>query len=177
MARRPGRPTKLEPERKERILQALKAGNYRQVACEYAGVSYGTFSKWMAQGVRRPATEYGEFRKAVLEAERQAEVTCVARVMKATETDWKAAGWWLERKRSSRWARKEKLEHSGPGGGAIPVKAKILHELSDESLDKIETILRTAAAGAASKGAPAAEEPGPEGGEAQARPEPDSDPV
>lgn len=169
MARRgPGRPSKLDADRKERIISALKAGNYRQVACEFAGIGYGTFSKWMHAGARRTESEYGSFRAAVLEAERQAEVRCVARVMAATENDWKAAAWWLERKRSERWSRKDRLEHVGAKGG--PIQAKVLHGLTDDTLDQVESLLRQASEAPAQGGATAAAPP-----QAREDSEPDGD--
>ena len=35
---RTGRPTKLTPEVQKKIVDALSAGNYFEVACEYAGI-------------------------------------------------------------------------------------------------------------------------------------------
>lgn len=150
---RGGRNTKLDQERTDRMVAALRAGNFRQVACEYSGIDLSTFARWMRNGLRQPNTDWGKFRRAVLEAERSAEVNCVARVMKATEKDWKAAAWWLERKRSNHWSRKEKLEHTGSNGGPIKANVKVLKELSDADLDSIEAIIkRASSAGAASAG-------------------------
>lgn len=143
---RGGRHTKLDKDHQDRMVAALRAGNFRQVACEYSGLDYSTFARWMRTGVQRPNSEFGAFRKAILEAERHAEVNCVARVMKAAEKDWKAAAWWLERKRSERWSRKEKLEHTGASGGPIKAQVKVLKELSDADLDAVEAIIKRATA-------------------------------
>ena len=38
-----GRPTKLTPERQNRLVEAIQAGNYYKVACAAAGIDYSTF--------------------------------------------------------------------------------------------------------------------------------------
>ena len=45
-----GRPSKLTPEVRERIVQALVAGNYRETASRYAGIDPRQFSRWMSRG-------------------------------------------------------------------------------------------------------------------------------
>lgn len=158
MAEKRGRKTKLDKDHTDRMVAALRAGNFRQVACEYSGLDYSTVVRWMRLGTQRPNTPYGEFRRAVLEAERHAEVNCVARVMKAAEKDWKAAAWWLERKRNDRWSRKEKLEHTGSKGGPITAQVKVLKELSDADLEAVEAIIKRATS-AGTPSVPAAEAP------------------
>lgn len=108
----PGRPSKLTPEVTEKVLVALRAGNWRQVAAEYAGISSRTFRDWMAAGATEPKSPEGEFRRQVVEAEKSAEMRMVALVMKAAVGDAKHAEWWLERKANRRWGRKDRLETS-----------------------------------------------------------------
>lgn len=105
MAKR-GRPCKLTPDVRERILSALRAGNFRETACEWAGVSERTLQGWLNVGRREPNGPFGEFLRALLESERGAEIRAVGIVMKAAQKDAKHAEWWLSRKHPSRWSEK-----------------------------------------------------------------------
>ncbi len=49
-------------------------------------------------------------RDAVEEAERDAEATYTAAVLKAIPTNWQAAAWWLERRKHEDYARRDKSE-------------------------------------------------------------------
>jgi hypothetical protein len=102
----PGRPSKLTPEVRTKLLDALRAGNFRGPAAFYAGVSSRVLREWMTDGKRNPSGPHGEFRRRVLEAEKGAEIANVANILKAAQKgDWKAAAWWLERKANARWGR------------------------------------------------------------------------
>ena len=50
---RGGRPSKLTPEVQEKIVTAIRAGNYAQVAAVYAGIGERTFYRWMELGKSR----------------------------------------------------------------------------------------------------------------------------
>ena len=121
-----GRPTKLSPEVQDRIIQALKAGNYVETAAEYAGIGKTTFYRWMAQGDQESRGIYREFRDAVMRARAEAEARNVAIIQKAAPDDWRAAAWWLERAFPDRWGPRQKLEHSGPEGGPIPAEVRVM---------------------------------------------------
>jgi hypothetical protein len=100
----------MTPEAVDRICQALSEGNYRNVAAEWAGVSPRVMREWMAKGRAEKKGPHRDFRRRVLEAEKQAEIRCVGLIMKAAAEDAKHAQWWLERKFPSRWARKDRPE-------------------------------------------------------------------
>lgn len=122
--RKVGAPSKFTPERVAIIIKTLKAGNYRKIAAEYAGASYPVFNKWMRIGEQGKDPIFVKFRADVLAAEREAEIRCVQRVVDAAAEDWKAAGWWLERKNHARWGKKDQIKHSGegaPGSGSVKV--------------------------------------------------------
>lgn len=104
-----GRPSKLTPEVQAKIVEAIRGGNYREVAAEWAGIGERTFQTWMAG--QKPA--HLEFQRAVIEAERAAEIRAVALIMKAAANDPKHAEWWLERKFHDRWGRKDKVDLAG----------------------------------------------------------------
>jgi len=59
--------------------------------------------------------------------ERQARVGVLAArnvgiIKTAAETTWTAAAWWLERRRPADFGKRERHEHTGPGGAEIVVK-------------------------------------------------------
>lgn len=45
-----GRPSKLTPRVQAKLVDAISQGNYYEVACKYAGISYKSFRDWMARG-------------------------------------------------------------------------------------------------------------------------------
>jgi len=123
------RTNKYEPERVEKIVQALKAGNTRRCASALVGINENTFTQWMKAHL--------DFREQVTQAEAEAEARNVAMVAKAaaehdvtitkhkvvkdgkgnvtceiTETitrkewDAQAAEWWLERRKPQDYGRR-----------------------------------------------------------------------
>jgi transposase len=126
-----GRPQKLTPEVAERLLLALRGGNYRKVACDYAGISQRTLRYWLQLGRERPKSRYAEFRRQVITAEREAEMAMVGTILRAAKDDPKHAEWWLARKYPDRWAKREEHRIAGPGGGPIQTEAKVGVEVDD----------------------------------------------
>ena len=84
-----GRKTKYTPAMVEKIVQALKLGATRRLACAYAGISEETFSQYMHKV---------EFSEAVKEAEGFGSIQWLAKIEKAAnDGSWQAAAWKLER--------------------------------------------------------------------------------
>lgn len=98
------RKTKLTKELQDRITSVIAAGNYLEVAYRLAGVSHETFYRWLRLGEqgRRP---YSEFYEAVKKAEAAAEAKRILVIQKASEENWQAAAWYLERRYPERWGR------------------------------------------------------------------------
>lgn len=117
-----GRPTKLTPEVQKKIVDAIRAGNYKEVAARYAGIGETTFYEWLKKGGQCKNGVYTEFQKAVKNAEAEAEVRDVALIEMAAKENWTAAAWRLERRHPDRWGRKEHHEVTGEGGKAITIK-------------------------------------------------------
>lgn len=59
------RPTKLTPETQERILKAVRAGNYAEASARSAGVAASTYYRWLDRGAGKPDGPYRAFRDAV----------------------------------------------------------------------------------------------------------------
>jgi hypothetical protein len=103
---RAGRPTSCTPETQEKILNALRAGNYRVAACKWAGIDQDTFCRWMNRA-KTGEQPFAEFAEQVKQAEAQAEAALVATIRKAAADHWQAAAWLLERKYVVRWGRRD----------------------------------------------------------------------
>ncbi len=109
MSREVGRPSKLTPEVQEKICQILRGGNFKNVACEYAGVSQRVFREWMKKGAEGEQP-YEDFRRAVIEAEKSAEIRAVGLIIKAAQEDPRHAQWWLSHRFPERWADRQRQE-------------------------------------------------------------------
>lgn len=105
-----GRPTKLTPEIQNRICTALRAGNYRDAAADYAGIDGGTLRRWLARGEREQSGTYRAFRAAVREAEAAAELRVVAQWQQHMPESWQACRDYLERRFPDRWGRRDRLD-------------------------------------------------------------------
>jgi len=104
-----GRPTKLTPDLQAKIVEALKAGNYAEVAARHVGIASSTFYDWMKRGGEGDR-RFSEFSEAIGEAEAFAHARAVTIIAKAMADDWKAAAWYLERKYHDEWGRRDKLD-------------------------------------------------------------------
>ena len=120
------RPSKLTPEVQEKICNAIRAGNYYEAACGYAGIGYSTFRVWMIKGEKAKTGKYREFMDAVMRAEYEAEARMVAQWQKHMPEDYRAIRDFLERRYPDRWGRKNlSIEHSGE------ISIKIVDDIND----------------------------------------------
>lgn len=118
----------------KRYLEAIRLGNYREVAASYAGVSVATVHRFMK------AKKGEEFCKAVLEAEKLVEIRIVGVIYKACiDGDLDAAKWYLSHKFPQRWGNNTELLRN---------VAKLLKSLEEERAQ-----LRAAAGAKGGKGA------------------------
>jgi hypothetical protein len=136
------RPSKLSAEVTDRVVQAVRAGNYADAACQAAGISPSTYYRWMSRGAQEPGSEYARFREAVLRAEAEAEVYAVAILRRAMGEDWRAAMAYLERRHPTRWRAHQYTELVGKDGGPIQTQHTTLDlaRLSDAELATLEEL-------------------------------------
>ncbi len=120
------RPTKLSQEVSDQMCLLIRAGNYIETAAAFAGISKDTLYRWLRDGKRAKSGVKRSFSDAVERALAEAEIRDVQRVAKASERQWQAAAWRLERKFPDRWGRRDTLkqEVSGPEGAPVPVNVK-----------------------------------------------------
>lgn len=135
-----GRPTKLTPEVQDKIVAALRAGNYQETAAAYAGIHRDTFYGWMERGKNEPGSIYSDFSEAVERAKADAEVRDVALIDRAAaDGSWQAAAWKLERKFPQKWGRVNRTEISGPEGKPVEVRTSVEAILEALGVDDADT--------------------------------------
>jgi transposase len=107
-----GRKSKYTPDRIDKITKAIGVGATYTHACNYAGIDLDTFARWRKK--------YADFAEAIKEAEGKAVIGWLAKIEKAaSDGNWTAAAWKLERRYPEDYGRKEKLEHANPDGSAL----------------------------------------------------------
>ena len=114
-----GRPTKLTPDTQARIVESLSHGSTRIDAAVVAGIDYKTFRGWVTRGKKEQSGIYRDFVLSLTRAESFAADEYAKLVRKGANEDWRAAAWWLERKRRKQFGKTDKLEYTGKGGGPI----------------------------------------------------------
>jgi hypothetical protein len=136
------RPTKLTADVSERIVQAMRAGNYPEPAARAAGISASTYYRWIARGQQEPTGVFHDFAEAVARADGEAEVHAIAVLRRAMTEDWRAALAFVERRHPERWRRQQTTELV-----ARPADEQTLDlsRLSDEDLKLLEELSRRAA--------------------------------
>lgn len=108
-----GRPTKRTPETEAKLLRALRKGNTRRAACAHAGIGESTLNDWV--------NEFPEFSAACTRAENESEFGFVDVIQEcANNGDWKAAAWWLERRRKAEYSVKQEIDHTNSDGSMRP---------------------------------------------------------
>lgn len=132
----------------DRIIGALRLGNYVEHAATYAGISRATLYNWLKKGdaarERRDAGEaldenderYARFSEDVDTARAAAIVRNVGIIQQAAQTNWQAAGWFLERTAPQHFGRQIRTELSGPDRGPIQVEVT-----RDELIEEISSLL------------------------------------
>jgi transposase-like protein len=126
-----GRPTKLNPSRIEAILQALRMGGWRGPAARQAGIAEETLAEWIKRGERaiaqgHPETLHAQLAAAIPKAEADAEALALARIGKAaSEGQWTAAAWMLERKYPGRYGKRERVELTGANEGPVIIEVAL----------------------------------------------------
>jgi hypothetical protein len=135
-----GRPIKLTPDVQQRLVAAIKAGNYHHAACRYAGVGYRTFTRWMAKGKKARRGPFRDFRDAVLRAEAEAEMTAVAAWKASMPTHPAEYRHFLAKRWPQRWSEKRRLELIGRRG-RLPRLDLDISRAEDMTLEQVDARL------------------------------------
>ena len=136
------KPTDLTPEIQKRICDAMLAGNHLSVAAQATGVPAPTAEEWLRRGENRQQNRpnnatYAAFAAAVRSAEAECERNVVLYWRSQIPDNWPAARDFLARRFPSRWANREKIEHSGPDGD--PIRLEVIEQIVRRSADSDTT--------------------------------------
>jgi hypothetical protein len=120
----------------------IRAGNYVNVVCNYLGIDESTWYRWIKKGEEDNKKGinniYCKFFKSIKRAESIAEIKNVNVIQMASQEDWKASAWYLERKYFDRWGRKEGREITGKDGGSVKVE-----EVKNSLINKLNNIKKS----------------------------------
>lgn len=129
MAKRGRKRMTLNDPKVERLLNALRLGDFVEEACSYAHITETTYYRWKREGeavahkqhMGEPLTETDEQIMEMYEAIREAEVSGQHAALEtirraARDGTWQAAAWFLER-RNKKWSNR--TEVTGADGGPI----------------------------------------------------------
>jgi hypothetical protein len=93
-----GRPSKFTKDRKDRIIQAISAGCTYEMSADYAGISRTTLWGWLKKGEDPKNKTYCTFLNQVKRAEVEGAMVHLGTIKQASQKDWKASAWILERR-------------------------------------------------------------------------------
>lgn len=125
-----GRGVLLTSELQARIVQWVENGNYLSVAARGVGIGVATLQRWLAKG-RAGDEAYVEFLEAVEQAQALGELGHVDNIKRQSGEDWHASIEVLSRKHPDRWAKTQRVAHTGPDGGAIEIHAWVDLHMDD----------------------------------------------
>lgn len=144
--RKVGRKTKLNENLIQEAEKLIRLGNYTTVVTQYLGIHQSTWYNWMQEGEEAKTGLKREFFERIKKAESFAEIKNVQQIQKASEDNWQASAWYLERKFPERWGKRDKysLEHTGKDGDPIETSHTEeidLSKITDKELEQLENII------------------------------------
>ena len=98
----PRRWSKRTTRTQKAFITALEHGATFRASSVAAGISHTTAYRWR--------TGDADFRRAVEMAEAKAELAYIEVIHEAAVSDWRAAAWWLERRRPDYYGRRERYQ-------------------------------------------------------------------
>jgi hypothetical protein len=113
-----GRPLTLSQQVIDDLVAGIRVGLSTNAAAARANVPDTTLRHWLAVGEQHPDSIHGELVRAMANARATGELVLLAKIQRASESDWKAAAWILERRHPESYARVNRHEVSGPTPGA-----------------------------------------------------------
>jgi len=127
-----GRPTKLTEDNVAKMLSAIRCGAPKSTAAKAVGIAPRTLRMWLQRAKEPDAPPELRDLKERLDRAREEGITArLATIQKASQEDWRAAAWLLERDDPEKFSMRQKVEHSGSIG-----LAHLLGKLADEKRDE-----------------------------------------
>ena len=129
-----GRPSKLTPQSEKLLLDGVKLGATYADSAAYAGVSVTTVANWIERGKTSQSGEYFDFWHKLELARSQGKVELLTKIEKAaTDGDWRAAAWKLERRDPEGYGQQVKMRHGGDDS-APPIRSE--HQVFTIEIDR-----------------------------------------
>lgn len=113
--------TQVDPVIQQKLVDVLTSGATIKDACAYVGIHIDTYYEWCKR--------FAEFSESVEKARATAKVSSVVVIRKASQENWQAAAWFLERSDPANWGRKDMLIQLG----LDPALLKDLKAKADEA--------------------------------------------
>lgn len=115
------RKKQVDPVIEAKLIEVLTSGATVRDSCAFVGITAETFYTWCAR--------YSDFSERIEKARATAKISSVAVIRKASQTNWQAAAWFLERSDPANWGRKDMLIQLG----LDPALLKTLKQKADAS--------------------------------------------
>lgn len=115
-----GQPSKIFKDGvKDRLIHALSKGATYIIACGFAGIAYNTFNEWRKRAESlislteeelnvHPHKPYVDFYWRVKQVEGYAAIKWLDKIEQASNVDWKAAAWKLEKRYPKQFGKQDK---------------------------------------------------------------------
>jgi transposase len=123
------RKTKLTPELEEKLLKFLRAGNYVETACRCVGLHKDTFYEWMKRGTKGEKP-FAALVEAVDRAMAESEARDLHTIGVASQTQWTAAAWRLERRFPEKFGRRDSTKIDGKVDLSVGAKGALGSKLA-----------------------------------------------
>jgi hypothetical protein len=152
----PHRPHALTEEKIEAVANYLRLGMYQTQAAILAGIPRSSYFMYKAKAeelsevrddptIPNPKDPWEllllDFSDSIQKAMAEGEALLLRRIYDAADPEkgdrWQAAAWILERSRPDRWARRDRHEFTGEGGGPIVVTG----EVDPDDTNRMDAIL------------------------------------
>jgi hypothetical protein len=137
------KPRSFTPHAVAAIVDAVRAGNYANVAAAAAGIHRSTYFAWMSRGeaaseaiargdpVGAEEEPFADFHSRVRQAEAEAEMAAVASVREA-KGGWQAHMTYLERRFHERWRRMDGIKNGRDRGETTPSMEAEIERVEEE---------------------------------------------
>ena len=103
---------KLNQDLIDKVCKYIRAGNYVEPSCRACGIGITTYYEWMKKAEIEPNSIYATFKKAIEEAEAEAEIAIELEMRKKVPEDWRAGDTILKKRFRKRWGDNVKVENT-----------------------------------------------------------------
>lgn len=131
------RKTKYSKELIDAICKSIEEGASNKDAAELAGIGETTFYEWLSSNYNNPLTEdeKAEFRESMCVAGAKRRNKLASIIIKASEANWRAAAWYLERTSPEEYGKAYKVSTSY-------VEPELEHEIDPRLSEAYDVALR-----------------------------------